>query len=77
MSTPGFTAEASLQDVGPRDIAARSKADGKRVVPQFCWCDCRLVRTCINLPPLGVPKCFYREVCIPHGNCPPGYCGPH
>jgi hypothetical protein len=26
------------------------------------------------LPIGGISRCFYVQYCIPHGNCPPGYC---
>jgi hypothetical protein len=79
MKIPGFGADASLNQARPHYAAALAvaKADRQKVIPQFCWCDCRLYRFCIHLPPYGIPYCYYREYCIPHGNCPPGYCGAH
>jgi hypothetical protein len=74
MTMPGFSAEASLGHLHTRDSAA--PGDGPvhagTVVPQFCYCDCRLRRIC--LPIGGIWHCFYLRYCIPHGNCPPGYC---
>ena len=75
MNMPGFTAEASVSKAGDRHLTvAVNRPNSPSVIAQFCYCECRLYRTCIPIPPLGVPICFYREVCIPHGTCPPGYC---
>jgi hypothetical protein len=60
MRIPGFHAELSFDTI----------------VPAFCYCDCRLIRTCIPIGPAGVPFCYYRQLCVPRGHCPPNYCSP-
>jgi len=74
MTMPGFSAEASLG--GPRTNYHATLDEGQvraRVVaPQFCFCDCRLRRICFPIG--GIRRCFYVPYCIPHGDCPPGYC---
>jgi hypothetical protein len=75
MHMPGFTAEVSLSSVQERYHAlAPRPPESQAVIPQFCYCDCRLYQFCIPLPPYGIPFCYYREFCIPRGHCPPGYC---
>jgi hypothetical protein len=76
MNLPRFTAEASLPEATKRYLGLGPDAADKQptVIPQFCYCDCRLIRYCIPRPPYGIPVCFYRQLCIPRGNCPPGYC---
>ena len=73
MSLPGFTAESALAKPSAGYRAAASVSLGARsIIPQFCYCQCWLQRICI---PIGnVWRCYYVSHCIPHGNCPPGYC---
>ena len=74
MSMPGFFADASLS--GPHadyhSMTDERQIGAELVTPHFCFCECRLRRIC--LPIGGVWRCFYVQYCIPHGNCPPGYC---
>jgi hypothetical protein len=74
MTMPGFSAEASLgrPHTDHRTTVGERQMHAGLVAPQFCFCECRLRRIC--LPIGGVWRCFYVRYCIPHGNCPPGYC---
>ena len=77
MTMPGFTAEASLNANARSYVTSafpQSAAGRGTVVPQFCYCSCQLRRFCFLAPP-GVPICYWINYCVPHGNCPPGYCG--
>ena len=75
MRMPGFTAETSIKESREYFLTrAPVQTDSRGVIPQFCYCECRLYRTCFRIPPDGFPFCFVQEFCIPHGNCPPGYC---
>jgi hypothetical protein len=79
MNMPGFTAETSLNKgrfTYHASISQSKKIARDIVVPQACWCECYLQRTCIRLPPNFIPHCFTTGTyCVPVGRCPPGYCG--
>jgi hypothetical protein len=74
MNLPGFTAEIAAANP-LRDIYRASFGEPleNAIVPQFCYCDCRLYQTCI--PSVWGYLCIYRQFCLPRGSCPPGYCG--